>query len=91
MPDNIRLHRRWFLYGPVGFGCPFKGYDMKTWTVYFEIFGKKMKTDVEADSFYAAQCKVKDKIIFHKTIEKSSQPETLDEAMDKLKDLFGIK
>lgn len=43
---------------------------MKTWVVYFEIFGKKMKTEVQADSFYAAQCKVKDKIIFHKTEEK---------------------
>ena len=51
---------------------------MKTWVVYFEIFGKKMKTEVRADSFYAAQCKVKDKIIFHKTEEKAGSEATQD-------------
>lgn len=62
---------------------------MKTWTVYFELFGKKMKTEVEADSFYAAQLKVKDKIIFHKTVEKpvSQSEQKID---DIFKDIFEI-
>ena len=62
---------------------------MKTWTVYFEFFGKRMKTDVKADSFYAAQCKVKDKIVFHKTIEKSVSSEK--DFFEEMKDMFGMK
>lgn len=58
---------------------------MKTWTVYFELFGKKMKTEVQADSYYAAQCKVKDKIVFHKVIEK---PSSGDPRVDIMNDIF---
>lgn len=61
---------------------------MKTWTVYFEFFGKRMKTDVKADSFYAAQCKVKDKIIFHKTVETKDEI-TDGDFFEALKDLLG--
>jgi hypothetical protein len=35
-----------------------------------------MKTEVQADSFYAAQCKVRDKIIFHKTEEKPNSQQS---------------
>jgi hypothetical protein len=62
---------------------------MKTWVVYFELFGKKMKTEVQADSFYAAQCKVKDKIIFHKTEEKpGSELSDYAKAMAEIENLF---
>jgi hypothetical protein len=64
---------------------------MKTWTVYFELFGKKMKTDVQADSPYAAQCKVKDKIIFHRTIESHNQKMEDDDVIDFFKQKFGFK
>jgi hypothetical protein len=65
---------------------------MKTWTVYFELFGKKMKTDVQADSPYAAQCKVKDKIIFHRTIESQSQtPKNEEDVFNSIRDIFGMK
>ena len=36
---------------------------MKTYIIYFEIFGKKMKTIIEADSKSEAKQKVKNKII----------------------------
>ena len=36
------------------------------YTVYFEIFGKKMKTTTEALSPTAAKEQVRNKIIFHK-------------------------
>lgn len=56
---------------------------MTRWVVYFELYGKKMKTEVRADSFYAAQCKVKDQIIFHKTEEKPlTDAEKMQENMD---------
>ena len=39
----------------------------KNYSVYFEIYGKKMKAKVLAESMTEAQQKVKDKIIIHKT------------------------
>jgi hypothetical protein len=61
----------------------------RSWDVYFEIFGKKMKTTVRADSFYAAQCKVKDKIIFHKTEEiPGSEKTDIEEMFQKFGGMF---
>ena len=40
----------------------------KNYSVYFEIYGKKMKAKVLAENMTEAQQKVKDKIIFHKTV-----------------------
>ena len=42
-----------------------------TYTVYFEIFGKKMKHDVEAASEADAKRKVAERMIFHKVVEHS--------------------
>jgi len=43
------------------------------YTIYFEIYGKKMKTDVEAKTPHQAQEKlaeiVANKIIYHKVVE----------------------
>ena len=52
-------------------------------TVWFEIFGKKMKTEVYATSVAEAKQKVKDKIIFHK-IEGYN-------TLDNLLNIFGMK
>ena len=41
------------------------------YTVYFEIFGKKMKHDVEAASEADAKRKVAERMIFHKVVEHS--------------------
>lgn len=40
----------------------------KNYTVYFEIYGKKMKAKIVAATMADAQQKVKDKITFHKTV-----------------------
>jgi hypothetical protein len=59
--------------------------DHKIFTVYFELFGKKMKTSVKADSIYAAQAKIKDKIIFHKCEERPlNEDEQLVDVMEML-------
>ena len=42
---------------------------MKQYTIYFEIFGKKMKTTIQANSELDAKQKLKDKIVFHKVEE----------------------
>jgi hypothetical protein len=53
---------------------------MKKFNVYFEIFGKKLKTEVEASSQEDAKKKIKNKIIFHK-VEK-----TFDDNKNEVKD-----
>jgi hypothetical protein len=40
----------------------------KNYSVYFELYGKTMKAKILAESITEAQQKVKDKIIFHKTV-----------------------
>jgi len=49
---------------------------MKTYNVYFEIFGKKMKVEIKAKSKLQAEEIVKSKIIFHK-IEDTTIPDIL--------------
>jgi hypothetical protein len=39
---------------------------MQTYTVYFELYGKKMKTDIVASSQAEAMQMIRDKVIFHK-------------------------
>jgi hypothetical protein len=41
------------------------------YTVYFEIFGKKMKYMVEATSEDEARSKIVEQIIFHKVVKNS--------------------
>ncbi|MDX1285955.1 MAG: hypothetical protein R3182_13120 [Draconibacterium sp.] len=59
-----------------------------TYTVWFEIFGKKMKTTVPARTEKEAKEAVRKKIIFHK-IECDNKT-FVDDAMDKLKDILNI-
>ena len=56
---------------------------MKEYTIYFEIFGKKMKTTIYADSISEAKNKLKEKIIFHKIEENNP--------IDFLQNIFGMK
>jgi len=59
---------------------------MKTYTVYFELFGKKMKYEVNADSERDAMEKIKSKIIFYKVKEVSrfTGDKEIDDIMEKL-------
>ena len=52
--------------------------------VYFEIFGKKMMTEVKAISPEAAKKIIRNKIIFHKIKEE-------EDILDHLKNIFGMK
>lgn len=64
----------------------------KNYSVYFEIFGKKMKAKVLAESEEEAQQKVKSKIIFHKTvIEKKDEFNQAMDLMDGIMDILGSK
>lgn len=70
---------------------------MKEYDVYFEIYGKKLKTKIVADSTKQAMQIVKDKIIFHKIIATKDNiftSEDNDEPIDQLehlKNMLGIK
>lgn len=60
---------------------------MRSFDVYFEIFGKKMKTRILAESKQKAIDTVKGKIVFHKIVESK---EEFNEAMDLLDNLMDI-
>lgn len=57
------------------------------YTVYFEIYGKKMKTTVEAFSPDEAERKVRDRLVILKCIQE--EPEESDENFDFIRDVFG--
>lgn len=59
---------------------------MKNFDVYFELYGKKMKTTVFADNETDIKKIVREKIVFHKIIEKVN--EKVDEKKD-IKDFLG--
>lgn len=61
----------------------------KEHTVYFEIFGKKMKTKVMAFNSDDAKNEVKKKIKFHKVIDNSKNCANFDGFFDMFKDLLG--
>ena len=57
------------------------------YTVYFEIFGKKMKYTVLAKSEEDAKYQIMGKIIWHKV-----EPEITDDGtLDRLREMFGMK
>lgn len=61
---------------------------MSTYIIYFEIFGRKLKTFINADNEEQAKYKLYNKIIFHK-IEKQPPVNTID--LDELKSFLGMK
>ena len=70
-----------------------KKINMNTYIIYFEIFGKKMKTIVNASSKLEAKKVVKNKIIFHKiegeeNIAENNKDEFFD--LNGLKNIFGM-
>ena len=55
--------------------------------VYFEMFGKRMKTEVLAEDEAEARYLILGKVVFHK-IETAKQ--TGDEVVSNLRDMFGM-
>ena len=60
---------------------------MKNYTIYFEIYGKKMRTTVSAENKEKAKDVVRNKIYFH-IVEEIKKPPPDDH--DTLNDLFGV-
>lgn len=56
-----------------------------TYTIYFELYGKKMKCRIEAYDRDGAIKILKDKIIVHRVDVEQ------DQTVEMLKDMFGIK
>jgi len=52
--------------------------------VWFEIFGKKLKTTIYAESRADAEKAVRNRLIFHKIVKKDN------ETLQNLKNIFGI-
>lgn len=57
-------------------------------TIYFELYGKKMKTDIEAFSREDAINRLKNKIIIHRVDEEIAEGEN---EVERLKNILGIK
>lgn len=58
---------------------------MKNYEVYFEIYGKKMKTTVLAESKQLAKVEVLNKLVFKKIEEK--QGDTFNECINIIQDM----
>jgi hypothetical protein len=64
---------------------------MKQYTIYFEIFGKKMKTTLSAFDEEQAVRLLKEKIVFHK-IEQTPDKTKSDEFVNEFEKIFkGFK
>ena len=57
---------------------------MKNYDVYFDIYGKKLKTTVTAENKYEAMEIVRKKVVFIKVVERD------DDMLNRLKDIFGM-
>lgn len=66
---------------------------MKSYTVYFELFGKKMKFSCTAKDAADAKRIVRDRIEFHKIEETTAKDlsELAELIPDELKKIFGIE
>jgi hypothetical protein len=64
---------------------------MKIYKIYFEIFGKKMKYEVEAESKNDAINKLKNKINIIKINEGINEGINDDDVLENLKNIFGMK
>lgn len=60
---------------------------MKTYKIYFEVYGRKMKTTVEANNERDAKEWVKEKIIKNTNFLKITEE---DKDLNFLKNIFGI-
>lgn len=65
---------------------------MKNYDIYFEIYGKKLKTSVFAESESDAKQKIYNKIIFHKISVNNDDFIGQDTtAFDNIMNIFGYK
>ncbi|WP_373399678.1 hypothetical protein V8V91_08475 [Algoriphagus halophilus] len=65
---------------------------MKQYTVYFEIFNKKLKANVMAKSEEDAKQKIREKISFHKVEENQDEDwKNIEEMMKAMADVLGVK
>ena len=73
---------------------------MKNFEVFFELYGKKMKTTVCAYNETAAKKIVQEKIVFHKIVEKTDNDLSdedvknflgNDDTLNDLMDMLGMK
>jgi len=62
---------------------------MRNYEVYFELFGKKMKTTILAENEKQAQEKLKNKIIFHKIEKKNEEFNKSMDILDSFKDILN--
>lgn len=61
---------------------------MKNYTVYFEIYGKKMKVKILAENIKEAQDKIKNKIVFHKAVIEKK--DLFNQATDKCNSIMDL-
>jgi hypothetical protein len=61
---------------------------MKNYTVYFEIYGKKMKVEIKASTEALAKMMVKNDIIFHAIIPDTAEME--NDQLEKIKKALGL-
>ncbi len=64
---------------------------MKNYTIYFEIYGKRMKTDVMAENEEKAKELIKSKIIFHRVEKPKDEFNDAKDMMDDIFNLLGVK
>jgi hypothetical protein len=57
---------------------------MKEYTIWFEFFGRRMKTTVKAGSEAEARVQIRERIVFHK-VEKTENKTTLDDIFTSFK------
>lgn len=61
----------------------------REYIVWFEVFGKKMKTTVIATSEKEAMKKVQGRMVFHKVVEKS-EDKAFSDIMGKFDEIFEV-
>lgn len=64
---------------------------MKTYTAKFILYGKAMRTDVQALSADRARDIIRNKIKFHSVEEKEKLPKSEQDAVDDLMRFFKMK
>ena len=64
---------------------------MTKYRIYFEIYGKKMKTIVEANSEFEAKQFVKDKLLITSCEKYDKTWEEIEKGMDKISEIMGLK
>lgn len=64
---------------------------MKSYTLWFELYGKKMKTTVDAYTEEDAIKIIKNKIIFHKIEKQKTVTDDITDAFNNIMDMFNLK